>query len=198
MIEDRDSLIDAVMDWLDDPNLESRVPTFIQFAEARLNRLLDDPDMEVISQATAISDYTALPDDFGEMISITTGDGALQAMGPVEFSGIDHSISGTPRFYSIVNRSISFAPSNTTAPITMVYRRRIPALTEDNTTNWLLDRAPDAYLYGCLVQAAGFNVEVETISGWKSALDEAIAELRMDGNRRKYGSGPLAPRIRRI
>jgi hypothetical protein len=197
MIEDRASLIDAVQNWLDDPNLESNVPTFIQLTESRLNRLLDDPDMEVISEATASGDYTALPDDFGEMVSITTGDGSLQAMGAVEFAGLDHSISGIPRYYSIVNRSISFAPSNTTAPITMVYRRRIPALTEANTSNWLLERAPDAYLYGCLVQAEGFNANDERITGWKAAFDEAIAELRIDATRRKFGAGPLAPRIRR-
>lgn len=197
MIEDRASLIDAVQNWLDDPNLEPNVPTFIQLTESRLNRLLDDPDMEVISEATASGDYTALPDDFGEMVSITTGDGALQAMGAVEFSGLDHSVSGIPRYYSIVNRSISFAPSNTAAPITMVYRRRIPALTEANTSNWLLERAPDAYLYGCLVQAEGFNANDERITGWKAAFDEAIAELRIDATRRKFGAGPLAPRIRR-
>jgi hypothetical protein len=193
----RADLITAVADFLDNPALEEKVPTFIELTEARLNRLLDDPDMEVISEATATGDYTALPDDFGEMVSITTGNGPLQQMGAVEFAGVDHSISGIPRFYSIVNRAISFAPSNATAPITMVYRRRIPALTVTNDTNWLIERAPDAYLYGCLVQAEAFDADDERVTGWKSMFDEAIAELRIDAARRKWGAGPLAPRIRR-
>lgn len=197
MIEDRDSLIAAIVDWLDDPNLEAKAPIFIQLTESRLNRLLDDPDMEVISTATASGDYTALPSDFGEMVSINTGEGPLAQMGPVEFSGLDHTITGSPRFYSIVNRSIAFAPANGTASIEMVYRRRIPALTDANPTNWLLERAPDAYLYGCLVQAEGFNADDERVDGWKNSFDEAIAELRIDATRRKYGSGPLGPRIRR-
>lgn len=196
MIEDRATLIDAVSDWLD-RDFSEQAPIFIQLTEARLNRLLDDPDMEVSSTATAAGDYTALPTDFGEMVSINTGYGPLAQMGPVEFAGIDHTVSGYPRFYSIVNRSIAFAPASGTATISMVYRRRIPPLTEAEPTNWLLERAPDAYLYGCLLHAVGFDADDERVPGWKAMFDETIGELRIDAVRRKYGPGPLAPRISR-
>ena len=198
MIEDRQTLFAAVVDMLDSPaGLEAQLPVLTQIVESRLNRLLDDPDMEVVSDATAAGYFTALPDDFGEMVSITTGNGALQQMGPVEFAGVDHTVSGPPRFYAIVNRSISFAPSNATAPITMVYRRRIPALTDDASTNWLLQRAPDLYLYGLLMLAEAREADDDRITGWKSMYDEAVAELKMDGDRRKWGSGPISPRIGR-
>ena len=36
-------------------------------------------------------------------------------------------------------------------------RRRLPALSGTNTTNWLTDNASDALLYGSLVEAAAFN-----------------------------------------
>jgi hypothetical protein len=79
----------------------------------------------------------------------------------------------------------------------MVYRRRLPALGTANQTNWLLTLAPDAYLYGALVQAEGFLAEDDRVAGWKAMFDEAIAELRQDGDRRKFGAGPIAPRIHR-
>jgi hypothetical protein len=189
-------LVSAVGDWLDREDLDTAVPTFIQLAEARMNRLLDDPEMEVTSNIVAAGDYTALPADFGEMVSISTGDGPLHPVGPVEFAGF-RSVSGIPRYYVVVDGSISFAPGNATAPITLVYRRRIPALTSDNTTNWLLSLAPDAYLYGALVQAEGFLAEDDRIAGWKAMFDEAISELRIDGARRKWGAGGLRPRINR-
>lgn len=191
-------LVTAIGDWLDaDDTTKARAPTFIQLAEARLNRLLDNPEMEVMSDATASGDYTALPDDFGEMVSISTGDGRLTPMGAVEFAALDHSITGVPRYYSIVNRSIALAPANGTAAIQIVYRRRLPALSGTSPTNWLLTLAPDAYLYGALVQAEGFLAEDDRVAGWKSMFDEAIGELRQDAARRRWGAGPISPRIRR-
>jgi hypothetical protein len=189
-------LVSAVGDWLDRDDLATRASTFIQLAETRLNRLLDDPQMEATFTATASSAATALPADYGSMVSISTGDGPLYPIGPVEFAGLN-SISGTPNYYVIENGAISFAPGNSTANITMIYRRRIPALTDLNPTNWLLTLAPDVYLYGALMQAESLLAEDERVSGWKAMFDEAIQELRIDGARRKWGAGTLAPRIRR-
>ncbi|WP_324807220.1 hypothetical protein SH584_11490 [Sphingomonas sp. LY29] len=196
MITTYDELVSAVGDWLDRDDLATRASTFVQFAEARMNRLLEDPEMEVVSTVIADGDYTALPADFGSMVSISTGDGPLSAVGAVEYAGLNE-ISGVPRHYVIVDGSIGFAPRNGTATIRMVYRRRIPALSDSNQTNWLLSLAPDAYLYGALVQAEGFLSEDDRISGWKDMFDEALSELRVDANKRKWGSGPIAPRIKR-
>jgi hypothetical protein len=190
-------LVTAVGDWLDRDDLAARVPTFIQLAEARLNRLLEDPEMEVTSTATVAGDYTTLPSDFGSMVSISTGDGRLAATGPVEFAAYDDTITGTPRRYTIVDGSIAFWPADSSAVVRIVYRRRIPALTAGNTSNWLLSLAPDIYLYGALVQAEAFLAEDDRLELWKSAFDEAIGELRTDGNRRKWGAGPIGPRIGR-
>lgn len=197
MIEDRAGLISAVGDYLDRDDLAAKAPTFIQVAEARLNRLLDDPEMEAIWETAAAGDFTPLPADFGSMVSISTGDGPLLATGPVEFAAYDTTITGAPRHYVIADGSISFWPGTSTANIRMIYRRRLPPLTEAAPTNWLLSLAPDVYLYGALVQASAFLAEDDRLSLWKGAFDEAIAELRADGNRRKWGAGPLGPRIRR-
>ena len=190
-------LVTEVGEYLDRPDLAARVPTFVRLSEARLNRVLDDPDMEVAATVTASGALTALPADFGSMVSVNTGGGFLEALGPVQFAGLDHTVMAAPRFYSISTNGISFAPGNSTALISMVYRRRIPALTAAAPTNWLLTRAPDVYLYGALLQASAFLVEDDRLGLWKSAFDEAIAELRTDGARRKWGAGPIAPRIGR-
>jgi len=190
-------LVSAVGDWLDRDDLATRAPDFIRLAEARLNRLLEDPEMEVLATSTASGASTTLPDDFGSMIAISTGYYPLQAMSAADFAGVDNTITGYPRFYTLFDNGIRFAPAESTAQIEMVYRRTIPALTADNPTNWLMDRAPDLYLYGALVQASGFVTEDDRIALWKTAFDEAIEELRSDGARRKWGAGPIAPRIRR-
>ena len=189
-------LVTAISDWLDRTVTEAQASSFIQLTEARLNRLLEDPEMEVTSNSFATGDYTALPADFGSMVSISTGNGPLRQVGAVEFAGYN-TIGGIPRHYVVTDGSISFAPNNTTTPIRMVYRRRIPALSLTAPTNWLLTLAPDAYLYGSLMQAESFDMNDERLAGWKAMFDETIAELRQDASRRKWGAGALAPRIGR-
>jgi hypothetical protein len=190
-------LLNRVESLTDRDDLDTHFPTFVQLTEARLNRLLEDPEMEVTSTATASGDSTLLPADFGSMVSVSTGDGRLAATGPVEFAAYDSTVTGTPRHYVIRDGAISFWPGNGTAIITMVYRRRLPPLTAAAPSNWLLLLAPDLYLYGVLMQAYLWDHDEDRAGAYKSAMDEATAELRQDGNRRKWGAGPIAPRIRR-
>ena len=186
-------LVEAVGDWLDRDDLADRSTTFVQLAEARLNRILDDPEMEVA--VTLTGDGAALPDDFGSMVSIGTADGnSLTQMGNAEYASILPA-SGTSRYFTIREGRVYYVPGS--ANVTLVYRRRLNPLGPSTSSNWLLALAPDVYLYGALVQASAFLAEDERVGLWKSAFDEAIAELRSDGARRKWGAGALAPRVRR-
>jgi hypothetical protein len=115
-------------------------------------------------------------------------------MGNEEYAGLT-PISGVSRYYTIREGKIYYYPGS--ANVTLVYRRTIPALTSTSGTNWLIERAYDVYFYGCLVQAFGWDQDDDRVGGWKSLFDEAVAELRSDGARRKWGPGPIAPRIRR-
>ena len=186
-------LVAAIGEWLDRDDLAARAPDFIRLAEVRLNRTLDDPEMEV--STTLTGDGATLPADFGAMVSIGTADGnALSPITNQAYAALRPS-SGVSRYYTIREGKVYYYPGS--ANVTLVYRRTIPSLSVTNATNWLLEMAPDAYLYGALVQASAFLAEDERIALWKSAFDEAIAELKSDGARRKWGAGPLAARIRR-
>ncbi|HEX8414015.1 MAG TPA: hypothetical protein VF637_09045 [Sphingomicrobium sp.] len=185
-------LLADVADTIDRDDLATRLPRWLKLVEARLNRLLEDPDMEV--STTLTGDGADLPADFGEMISIGTADGnRLSPVSNVEYSAFRPS-TGTSRLYTIREGKIYYAPGS--ANPTLVYRRTLPPLVEGGT-NWLLERAPDVYFYGVLLQANAWSVDTEAAAGWKNLWDEAISELRTDGARRKWGAGPIAPRIRR-
>jgi len=186
-------LVSAINDWLDRDDLTARAPDFIRLAEARMNRVLDDPEMEI--SVTLTGDGAALPDDYGAMVSIGTADGnALAPMSNAEYAAIQPS-GGTSRFYTIREGRVYYVPG--AANVTVVYRRSLPPLGASTATNWLLDRAPDAYLYGSLIQAEAFLGEDDRLPLWKGAFDEVLVELRADGARRKWGAGPIAPRIKR-
>lgn len=188
-------LVSAVGDWLDRDDLVPRIPTFVALVEAELGRELEDPSMEGFFQGVATGRYTPLPADYGSMIALHTGITPLRAITAAR--ALDNDIAGVPRGYAIANNSITFYPVNSTAPFTMLYRRAIPALTAASPVNWLLTRAPDVYFYGVLTQASAFLVEDERAAGWRALYETALDSLRRDGAERRWGAGPIAPRINR-
>ncbi len=186
-------LLADVADTLDRDDISTRLPRWLKLVEAKLNRVLDDPEME--TSTTLTGDGASLPADFGAMVSIGTADGyRLTQMGNAEYASI-LPMSGTSRFYTIREGKVYYVPG--AANVTLVYRRTIPALTVAAPTNWLLELAPDVYFYGVLLQAEAWQVNNEQARGWKAMFDEAIAELRADGDKRKWGAGPIVPRLRR-
>lgn len=187
----------SFLDRAGDTDFAARVPTFIALAEARLNRLLDDPEMEVRSTATATGQYTTLPTDFKRLIGVMAGTNRLRQVSGAEITAFDQTNTGAPRAFAISDGAITFAPISTTAAITILYVRRIPPLTAIAPTNWLLTLAPDLYLYGSLLHAEFYGANDERMLLVKSAYDEAIDELRRDGQERKWGASPLAPRLGR-
>lgn len=191
--------ITSFLDRTGDADFAARVPTFIALAEARLNRVLDDPEMEVRSTATATGQYTTLPTDFKRLVGIASGQSTyrLRQVTGSEITAFDQSNADIPRYYAIQDGSITFAPISTTTPITILYVRRLPPLTASDPTNWLLTLAPDLYLYGSLLHAEFYNANDERTRLIKSAYDEAIDELRVDAQNRRWGASPISARLGR-
>lgn len=76
-----------------------------------------------------------------------------------------------------------------------LYLRKIPALSDTNTSNWLLDKADDIYLYGSLVFAESFLKNDPRIQVWSAYADTAIAELQEEDRKGRYGGGPLVSKV---
>jgi len=76
----------------------------------------------------------------------------------------------------------------------ITYFQKIPALTSTNTTNWLLDKYPDIYLYGTLCTAQAYLRDDERLAVWKGAWDEALGELERAGIKARLPSTPLVMR----
>jgi hypothetical protein len=190
-------LVDQLEGYLNRTDYTTRIPFFIQMTEAKLNRVLDDPKMEVSYTVATAGQFIDLPDDFGELKSINVGGYRLNGATVADFSGF-RNITGIPRTYGIYNGQIAFAPVPATGSgVTMVYTRRIPALNEASPVNWLLTLAPDLYLYGALIQASIYGWDDERVPGFKALFDEAAGEMQADAAKRRWGAAPLAPRLGR-
>jgi hypothetical protein len=73
----------------------------------------------------------------------------------------------------------------------LVYYQEIPALSDSQTTNWLLTDAPDAYVYGALTQAAPFLGEDERLPTWAQLYTSAIQGLNSSSDRAKQSSAGM-------
>ncbi len=191
----RAALSTAVANWLDRDDLTARIPEFIQLTEARLNRLLRDPDQLVTGTIAMTAGVGPLPADFGQMVAFGVAGSRLSPVTPGEF-GTYQAQAGDARVYTVSAGNVMTLPSGSTS-IPITYYRSIPPLSTDGATNWLLVRAPDLYLYGSLLQAEFYGWNDERLTAIKSAWDEAISELRGDGENRRWGAAPLAPKLRR-
>lgn len=184
----------SVANWLHRTDLESIIPDFITLAEAGFATGLPsagvDPlrteRMVTITTFSADSEFEAVPDDFAGPIGLTVTDdqGNFIPLDNITPDSMDvmratrDVQSDQPRAYSVYNRNLRFSPvPNRAYTITLTYWTKIPALSDSNTSNWVLANYPNAYLYGSLLQAAPYLVDDERVGVWMSAYREALAGL---------------------
>lgn len=174
-----------------DANVLAQVPTFISLREARFNRTLRTPYQEKRAYYTLTTEFTSFPLDFVQMrtlIDQTTGE-AIEYVSPGNFQRIkarNQPLTTLPSgnthyIFTMEDMQFRVLPVPTvSAPLVMeiLYYAVIPALSDSNTTNWLLTSHPDLYLFGSLITARDFVVtKPEVAAVWDARYKEAEAQL---------------------
>lgn len=190
-------LTDELDAWLNRSDLTARIPTFIKLFETRINRILRTPDMEAeytFTLAEGVDTY-ALPDDYLAARSVIYDDEELLGVTPATLRSNYDTDAGIPIAYALVGSDMVLAPTpNAADSLILNYFQAIPALSEDNTTNWLLTKYPDLYLWGSLTMAEAYLRDDERVAVWKSAWDEALGETIKAGNKQRLPASPVAMR----
>ena len=180
----------AIANWLVRGDLTSRIPEFIALAEAQLQRDIRHWRMENRATATIDARFSALPDDFLAPVrmQISTSRYPLDLITSDEMHekrAYAADGTGEPRFYTIIGGEFEFFPTPSGShTATLTYRQKIPALSDANTSNWLLAFAPDVYLWGSLMQSAPLLQEDERLATWAGLYSSALAGLTMSENDR--------------
>lgn len=195
----------AVADLLDRDDLTTQIPTFISLAEAAFNRGLRHWRMEVRSQGSQSGgdQYMQIPSDWIETLRIhVMGNGTT----PLQLASIDDiadkrdgsdDTSGRPTHYAMVDSQFELYPTpDADYDIELLYIAKIPALSDSNTTNWLLDEAPDLYLYGAALHSAPLLQEDERIAVWGQMYGSIGKDLNKASKRAKYSGSGLRRKIK--
>lgn len=195
------SLQSDIDSWLENSFTTSQKQQFIAFAEAKFNRELRTLDMEIRATASVSTEYVGVPSDFLEMITLQFTDANsnisfVEYVSPSRFRQLwTNQSAGTPKFYTIVDGQFQLTPSpDATYTMELVYYGRLSALSDSNTTNWLLDAHPDLYLAQSLAAASTFGWNDERAASFAQTADNMIFNLNETEKNRRIGSAPLAVR----
>ena len=195
------TLKSTIADYLNRADLTSQIETFIQFAEADLNTRLRCREQIVRAEATSSAEFVQLPADWLEAINLHIVGGQQ----PLRYVTLDEAdiinkeqIYTAPHFYSLMNGAIEIIPEPADdIDIEMIYYAKITALSNVNTTNWLLTKAPDVYLYGALTHAAPFLMDDQRIPVFAQIYLARVQALQDESQKSLHSGSPLIARTRR-
>jgi hypothetical protein len=192
----------AIADWLLRDDLTAVIPSFISLAEAKFNRRIRD--FRMVKRATAEVDagYSAVPADWLQNIRFqlnTTPITTLEYVTPDQAAEerAFYVANAKSKFFTMVGKQFQLVPApDGTYDAELTYYAKIPALSDSVTDNWLLDVAPDVYLYGALMEAAPYLDDQEKLGTWGNLLEQAMQALQIEQDRASVGSSSLRMRAK--
>jgi len=198
----------TVADWLNRGDLTATIPSFIKLAEARFNR--DLRVRQMIKRATTETDsgenYVTLPGDWLEARNIQTIEGGVPVA--LEYMTLEQaddykraraSATGKSRYFNVTGNQLELIPEPPIGtPIEMTYYAKIPVLSDEAPSNWLLATWPDMYLYGTLAHTAPYLKDDERVAVWAAFYDRALAEIQLADEKAQYSGSVLKMRARSI
>jgi hypothetical protein len=188
----------TIADYLNRDDLTSIIPSFITLAEAKFNRKLRTRQMIKRATATIDTQYFAFPSDWlqaKEFILNTNPITYMEYVTDKQANELRQDLIigvGKPTYYTIVGTQIEvIATPDTGYTGELTYYGKIPALSDSNTSNWLLSYAPDLYLYGALLEASPYLKDDERLAVWGQMYVSSISDIEIADQRASVSSTPI-------
>jgi len=186
-----------VAEYMHRTDLASKIPTFISIAESMLFRELQIKDMAVSVVGTTTGEYATLPADFGSVSRLTVTYGGNEY--PLDYKSTYSSTTTTPapNSYALENNQLRIFVAATGLVYTLYYIPKIQALSDTNTTNWLLDNAKDLYIYASALEGSKHirdEAEIAKLTSMVGPLLDSVRRLSERKGQPANGSLQIKPR----
>jgi len=191
-VQTYDSLVADISSYLErtDAATLQKIPTFIMLAEQIIAtdlKFLGNLNV-VQSNMVAGQDVLDKPARWRKTVSMNiTVDGQRQPVLLRDYEYLreywpDPAQTGTPLYYSDYDYTHWLvAPTpDTNYTFEVLYYQRVPPLSSANQTNWFTEYAPQAMLYGSLLQAMPFLKNDERVQLWQAMYQQAIEMLKLE------------------
>lgn len=180
----------AFMDRAGQAAQVSAAPTWVQMAEARLNRELGALETDTTltgtldSRTISISSLSIVEPVALFLAETDRDEVEIDQQADGSFPYLD--VSGKPAKWAIDGTNIDFdRPLDSAYPFRFRYRQKLALATTD--PNWLLTEHPDVYLAATLMWGAGYNEDWPNGQVWKMGLDEGLESVRKVLQQRRRG-----------
>ena len=188
----------TIADYLNRDDLTSIIPSFISIAEAKFNRKLRVRQMVKRATATLDTAFFAFPSDFLQAKEFQLNTNPITYLEFITEKQGDllrqdsFIASGQPKYYTIVGTQLEvIATPDSSYTGELTYYGKIPALSDSNTSNWLLAYAPDLYLYGALVEATPYLKDDERLGTWSTLYTNSLGDIEIADQRASVSSTPI-------
>lgn len=190
----------AIADFLNRDDLTAVIPTFINFAQDKINRDLRTRQMVARATANIDSQYNAFPPNFLQVRDIRLNTDPVQALEYVSSEQQNqersrNATSGRPRLFSVIGESFEVFPTpDTSYECEIAYYEKIPDMTADSDTNWLLTKSPELFVYGSLVHSAPYLKDEDKIVIWQTLYRDVFNSLTLEDEKSRFSG--TTPRMR--
>ena len=197
----------ALANWLNRTDLTDEIADdFIKLAESDFNAKLRIRQMEQIDSITIDSETETVPTGFigvrSFYILASSTKYVLEYITPHNMFEIKAgSTTARPRVYTIESddetETLRFGPTpDTSYTGYLSYYKSFGALSDSNTTNYILTNHPGIYLYGSLYHAANFlgGIDPNQTQQWLQMYIAALERCENNDKQDSYGGAPVQQR----
>lgn len=184
-------LTNRVTQWTHRNDLVSLMGTFVELAEARLNRDIRVSKMEEALASTAIDSggEITLPADFLAFKRVWPSAAPESTVEPQSLDYVRGRASARrPYFYALSGASAVF---DGVGSVEATYFKAIPSLALGE--NWLSSAAPDLYLYATLAEVYAYTRDTEMAAVSEAKTQALVDRLNQTDKRDRFG-GSLTSR----
>jgi hypothetical protein len=191
-VQTYDNLVLDVQQYMerDDSDFVAMIPTLIGLAESAIAAELKTLLQLVVVETTLTATDPVLikPTRWRKTISMKIN-GSPVVMRSQDYIAQYNSESdpGQPKYYAEYDyNNWNFAPSpDDDYPVEIIYYSLVQPLDSTNQTNLFTQIAPQATLFGTLLQAQGYLKALDKLPVWKGYYAECIAALKKEDNSRR-------------
>ena len=196
----------SIANWLNRADLTTEIADdFIKLTEADFNAKLRIRQMEQIDTVTINAETVTVPTGFISVRSFYILSGnkyPLEYLTPSNlFETKGGSRTGRPRSYTIEadneTEQFRFGPSpDTSYTGYLSYYKAFNALSDSNTSNYILNSHPNIYLYGSLYHAANFlgGIDPDQKQNWLQMYIASMERCENNDKQDSYGGAPVTQR----
>lgn len=178
----------SIASWVNRDDLTSVIPDFIALAESDMNATLRTRQNTAYATVTfAATGLAPLPDGFRAVKTIRLSDSPNYDLESVSLDRISELLaynreSGNPEAFAVDGDSLRAYPTPSTDVDALChYFRTIPALSDANTSNWVLTNYPQVYLYGAICHAHAYMDDTEEEQKFRAKFEDAMRRVNAEG-----------------